>query len=509
MNKLQEIFTAWGISFNPNQDQSKLAAKRIEVCNSCEHKDETLGVNRCKVCGCALKAKVFSPVLGACPEGKWDEIDNITNQEIVMEEELKEQENKQKTILVQIASYRDPEIIPTIKHCIDRAQYPERLSFVIINQYNFVEDKFSDLSEFKTDPRFKIVDIDYSTSKGACWARNLANDHYSGEYFSLQLDSHMRFIENWDTELINIWESLENDKAVITGYPPNYDPSQTEDQWYKVPQICNVYTFDGKYPISRPMNLPEFEKLTHPVRGYHISAAFLFARGHYTKTVKYDPEFYFAGEELAMAVRTFTHGYDLYYSHKTIVYHYYARYDEAKHWGDHKDWGTLNRTAHDRLDCLLGRNNDFELGEYGVGSERTLQQYIDYSGVDFVRNIVYLDTKDGKEPPIDNLEEKWEYEYLKFNDTVLLNYNNLELPEDLRFIALIIKDRFGIAVHREDVTSEKYPDLKDKTLTEFKFEFEYLKNKQEPRTILLWPYSESTGWTESKEYRLKVKENEN
>lgn len=75
MNKIKEIFKAWNISFNPNDTQSELASKRIEVCNSCEHKVTNLGINRCSVCGCALKGKVFSPRKGACPKGKWDKVD--------------------------------------------------------------------------------------------------------------------------------------------------------------------------------------------------------------------------------------------------------------------------------------------------------------------------------------------------------------------------------------------------------------------------------------------------
>jgi len=85
MNKIQEIFTAWGISFNPNSEQSELASKRIEICNSCEHKKQNaIFKNVCELCGCALKAKIFTPVKGACPAGKWDIVDNVHIKEKVM-----------------------------------------------------------------------------------------------------------------------------------------------------------------------------------------------------------------------------------------------------------------------------------------------------------------------------------------------------------------------------------------------------------------------------------------
>ena len=75
MNKLVEIFKAWNISFNPDDEQAELAAKRIQICNGCEYKVDDVFM-KCSVCGCALKKKIYSPVNGACPVGKWDIIDS-------------------------------------------------------------------------------------------------------------------------------------------------------------------------------------------------------------------------------------------------------------------------------------------------------------------------------------------------------------------------------------------------------------------------------------------------
>jgi hypothetical protein len=75
MAKVKEIFSAWGIMFNPNDAQAELATERIQICNMCENKRNE-PVIHCGMCGCALKAKVFSPVNGACPAGKWAEVDD-------------------------------------------------------------------------------------------------------------------------------------------------------------------------------------------------------------------------------------------------------------------------------------------------------------------------------------------------------------------------------------------------------------------------------------------------
>ena len=76
LSKLKEIFTAWGISFDPSDTQSLHAARRLSICNKCEFKSDS-PIRHCTVCGCPLKSKVYSQSEGACPKGKWDETDTI------------------------------------------------------------------------------------------------------------------------------------------------------------------------------------------------------------------------------------------------------------------------------------------------------------------------------------------------------------------------------------------------------------------------------------------------
>ena len=76
MNKVEEIFKAWGIMFNPNDAQSELAAARMEICDGCDSK-KTIPFIHCGECGCALKAKIYSPKIGACPRGKWIAVEMV------------------------------------------------------------------------------------------------------------------------------------------------------------------------------------------------------------------------------------------------------------------------------------------------------------------------------------------------------------------------------------------------------------------------------------------------
>ena len=49
--------------------------------------------------------------------------------------------------------------------------------------------------------------------------------------YTLHLDSHHRFIQNWDEELINMYnkcKEMGSDKPLITGYLPHFDPDTEE-----------------------------------------------------------------------------------------------------------------------------------------------------------------------------------------------------------------------------------------------------------------------------------------
>ena len=99
-----------------------------------------------------------------------------------------------KSIFVQIASYRDPELIPTIKDLIEKASKPENLKICIAHQYA-EEDEWDRLDQFADDGRFTVIQIPYQESQGTCWARNEIQRHYNGEDYTLHLDSHHRFLK--------------------------------------------------------------------------------------------------------------------------------------------------------------------------------------------------------------------------------------------------------------------------------------------------------------------------
>jgi hypothetical protein len=399
--------------------------------------------------------------------------------------------NSMNSIFVQIASYRDTELIPTIEDCISKAKFPENLVFGIAWQHSNEQN----LSKYKEDKRFKILDIPYKESKGASWARSQINSLYSDEKYTLQIDSHTRFIQNWDEELISMWESMNDPYAVLTTYPSDYYPNLPEEKWVKTPYVIHTHSIlDGKTQ-QRPRVLPNWEDIKSPIRAIHLAAGFVFSIGQMIKDVPYDPNLYFIGEEMNLSIRLYTHGYNLYHPHKIIIWHYYIRKGNPKHWDDHSDWGNNSLQADIRNDCLLKRKFDINLGIYNLGNKRTLEEYQNYSGIDYTRNILHLDTIDGKEPPRDLSDfSKWSYEIKEHRETIKWNYNIIDKTKPYRFWAFIFKDQTNNEIYRQDVLYSEDKDLLDGIKREKEFVFNYYSPAQKPSVLIIWPYAESMEW---------------
>jgi hypothetical protein len=161
---------------------------------------------------------------------------------------MKQSAKKTDIIFIQIAGYRDPQLLLTLKSLIDNAKNPKSLRFGIAWQHH-PDDTWDNLDEYKNDPRFKIIDIDYKDSEGVCWARNLVQNLYQGETYTLQIDSHTRSESDWDIKLLNLYKNLNNPKAIISTYPSIFIPSQSYEQYnknfgYMLNNIFNLIHFN-------------------------------------------------------------------------------------------------------------------------------------------------------------------------------------------------------------------------------------------------------------------------
>ena len=308
---------------------------------------------------------------------------------------------KSKTIFVQIASYRDPQLVPTVKDCLERAAHPERLTFGIAWQHG-PEETLPE--EWFEDERFSILDIPYEESKGACWARNRLQQLYKGERYTLQLDSHHRFIDHWDKALIGWLKQLQFygvPKPVLTTYLPSFDPEDDPEGRVMMPWVQDFHSMSSEGVVLMVGALvKKWKRNPLPLPARFYSAHFCFTLGSFCVEVQHDPELYFNGEEISIAVRAYTHGYDLFHPHRMVAWHEYTRKNRTKHWDDNATtWVEKDLTSKSRVFRLLTTHpysHAKEFGIYGLGNVRSVKQYEAYAGISFSRRWVDPDWGDWK-----------------------------------------------------------------------------------------------------------------
>jgi glycosyltransferase involved in cell wall biosynthesis len=409
------------------------------------------------------------------------------------------------TIFIQIASYRDPQLSLTLEDCIKNAKYPENLRFGIAWQH-CDEDLWDNLDIYKNDSRFKILNINYKDSQGVCWARNLVQSLYSGEKYTLQLDSHHRFAKDWDETLIDMLVDLQKDgypKPLITAYIPSFDPDNDPEKRVREPWKM---TFDRYIPEGAVFFLPagfdpNKDDLTKPMMARFYSAHFAFSIGDFAQEVKHDPYYYFHGEEINVAVRAFTHGYDLFYPHKVICWHEYTRKGRSKHWDDDKEWGTRNTYCHLRNRKLFemdGELNDIDFGIYGFGNIRSLKDYEKYAGMKFSQRAITQDVVDHNLPRLENIkmtDEEFENSLLYlFKHCIDVGYDQVP-EEDYDFWAVAFKDKDGKDMYRKDADSDEIKRMK-KDPDGYCKVWRSFETKEKPSSWIVWPHSKTKGWSD-------------
>ena len=403
-------------------------------------------------------------------------------------------------IFIQIASYRDPQLIPTLKDCIEKAKNPKNLVFCICWQH----DETENLDQYKDDPRFKIIDVPFQESKGACWARNSIQQHYDGEEYTLQLDSHHRFVDNWDEELINMIKDLKkkgHKKPLLTGYIPSYNPENDPAERIQTPWKMNFDRFIPEGAVFfLPASIDDFAERTEPVPARFYSAHFCFTLGKFAVEVQHDPNYYFHGEEISIAVRAFTHGYDLFHPHKVIAWHEYTRKGRVKQWDDDKEWGKRNETCHSRNRKLFemdGLKKDIDFGIYDFGKVRTLDDYERYSGLCFKNRSIQQYTLDNNYAPNPQYSNQEEYEksFLKrFKHCIDIGYQ--QVPEtDYDFWAVALHAENGDTIYRKDSTVDDIARYKSDPDGYCKI-FMECNTEIKPDNWVVWPHSISKGWCE-------------
>ena len=308
------------------------------------------------------------------------------------------------SIFISIASYQDPLLVSTIFSAYENAENKNDLIFSICDQ----SDNMIDINGITFSDQIHYDHVDPLFSKGPCWARHRAQSFFNEEDFFLQVDSHTQFAPKWDSifikELEKISANQEIDeyfkKPIITSYPRSFKVLDFEKGLFELhtgDKHTQVITYRKdslflKGSFSRQIGIPtKHTDITHAIL---LAAGCIFTKGAFVKEIPYDPNYYFYGEELSLAMRAFTNGYSFFHIPDVPLFHLYtdtSNIPRKLHWDPEDDqnravkWTELDKKSLNRLDDLFADKVEEPLS---LGKERSLEDYALISGIDLKNNLV-------------------------------------------------------------------------------------------------------------------------
>jgi|TARA_R110002110_G_scaffold414864_3_gene646217 hypothetical protein len=337
-------------------------------------------------------------------------------------------------ILVLIAAYRDAELPNTIADAIAQAAYPEHLRFAICHQFG--DETVGLLEPWADDARFSVDAVHYSESRGCCWARNRTFAMFDDEPYILQIDAHTRFAARWDARYIDMLESTESELPVLTTYPARYSLGPDGEAVYDTEAgTQQLYVAEVRPDLTTLQRTAKPSDLSRPGPSPTIAAGQIFTRGQFCREIDYDPEIYFAGEEISLAARAFTSGYDLYYPNETLIWHLYD-HDQPKHWEDHSSHSVAHAGTAARLRTLF-QGDATTLGRFGLGSNRSLMEFENFADIDLGANPVEPDG----------------------TLTISIDRSTIEPRDDYTVFIVVLLDPDGNQVQRHEVKAPNVLDL--------------------------------------------------
>jgi hypothetical protein len=313
----------------------------------------------------------------------------------------------------------------------------------------------------------------------------------------MQLDSHHRFLQDWDEHLIEMMKLTGSKKPIITAYAGMYSPKENKllnVEPYKM--VPDKFTEQGTI-LFYPHSIPNWEKNVKPTPARFVSGHFYFTLGVHCQEYKYDPNIYFAGDEISLSIRSYTLGYDLFHPHYTVIWHEYTREGRTKHWSDfneeqkkegkvEKTWWEMDTSSKRRLRHMLQEeDNNIDLGEYGLGNVRTHHDYELYAGINFKLRRLHPAAKEGIDPPTNDTSEWYVGVETEYNYTL-----NIPETRDFKFIYVGVEDETGKVLFRQDLTSYQ-PTLNVKLVSQSK-----------PYKWIYWPVNKNGEWNDRRDTLL-------
>jgi hypothetical protein len=225
----------------------------------------------------------------------------------------------------------------------------------------------------------------------------------------------------------------------------------------------------------------------------------LFAPAAFIEDVPYDPELYFTGEEITLAIRAYTHGYDLFHPQQHILWHEFSRQYRVKHWDDHVHARGIRQAWHERDASSRARIRRLfdgaDLGRFGFGRQRSLADYEAYAGLSLKHCAVQDATLRHDEPPNPPAPEGWATAMREWRVAIELDRQALPAAAlmDPKFWYVGFHASNGAEIHRRDADVHELKRLLDSASATITLTRSFLSSAR-PATWTVWPADNASNW---------------
>ena len=203
-----------------------------------------------------------------------------------------------------IPSLFDPLIQKTVEDCLEKAKYPERITFGLSLQG--VDNV--DFSHIKNEK--KIITLDKNIVYGIGKTRYQLQQLHSNEDYILSIDCHTGFSKDWDESLINQHELIGNKKAIISQFLCERFMSHCTKTNYI---YSETYVWAMEYIHKKELDFIKNRNLWQ-----RVAPHFIFATKEFAK-IPYPYMYFFGDEDDILSMKLFCNGFDMYELENTYL----------------------------------------------------------------------------------------------------------------------------------------------------------------------------------------------
>lgn len=267
-------------------------------------------------------------------------------------------QNQNEKICISICSYRDPDIYNTIHSLLDNAfNYKNIFIYVYIQELIPYAQKHYYYIKNIYRKNVYIETTYYKNAKGPLYARQFILKNmidYKEQYkYYFQIDSHMRFIHNWDIILIKNYNNLYPEKKIISYYPA----SNFDDNKYEIPVLIEKKKIHNDRIDKYKTRFINSNIIRNYFSSKYIAAGFFFTEMKFISNENYpmiEIDYLFQGEEMLLTYFFHLKNNFIIFSPSTnIAIHKYNRNKEHKIWNDIPNWKHFNDEAIKKLNRIL------------------------------------------------------------------------------------------------------------------------------------------------------------